>query len=127
MKNRVEREQELIISGLVDAVKSQYNNIQYNIPDKYFLLIADYLDTIGQLDKEGGLYLDPIEVGMQLPQLLTSITETDLSGIYARTDGDKITMNAKLDYETNKLYFFHELTHALQTRKVDNHEEVLFL
>ncbi len=32
----------------------------------------------------------------------------------------------KANYETNKLYFFHELTHVLQTRKVNNYEECSF-
>ncbi len=31
-----------------------------------------------------------------------------------------------MSYEDTKLYFFHELTHAIQTRKVDNHEECSF-
>ena len=29
------------------------------------------------------------------------------------TDGNRIIMNSLLDYQTNKLYFFHALTHAL--------------
>lgn len=44
------REQELISSGLVDAIKKQYNNINYSISDKYFILMADYIDSISQLD-----------------------------------------------------------------------------
>ena len=35
-------------------------------------------------------------------------------------------MNSTMDYQSTKLYFFHELTHALQTRKIDNHEECAF-
>lgn len=35
-------------------------------------------------------------------------------------------MNSRNDYETNKLFFFHELTHAIQTRFVNNHEECSF-
>lgn len=124
--NRIEREQELINSGLVDSIKLQYTNIAHNIPDKYFILIADYIDSIGQLDFEGGLYLDPVEVAKMLPQVLSSVNETNLGGIHGRTDGDIIEMNSSMDYEMNKLYFFHELTHAIQTRKVDNHEECSF-
>lgn len=126
MITREQREQELFNSGLVDAVKSQYRNIQYNIPDKYFMLIADYIDSIGQLDKNDGLYLNPVEVAKQLPQVLNSVSEAQLNGIYGRTDDGRITMNISNDYETNKLFFFHELTHAIQTRKVDNHEECSF-
>lgn len=35
-------------------------------------------------------------------------------------------MSSTLNNEQNKLYFFHELTHALQTRKKDNKEECSF-
>jgi hypothetical protein len=126
MKRREQREQELISSGLVDVIKEQYKNTQYNIPNKYFVLMADYIDSIGQLDKDGGLYLDAVEVAKQLPRVLNSIIDTDLNGIYGKTDGNTIAMNIRNDYETNKLFFFHELTHAIQTRKVDNHEECSF-
>ena len=124
--NRIEREKELINSGLVDSIKMQYRNVVYNIPDKYFILMADYIDSIGQLDYDGGLYLDPVEVAKSLPQVLKSVKETNLGGIHGRTDKDGIEMNSSLDYETNKLYFFHELTHALQTRKINDHEECSF-
>lgn len=118
--------QELINSGLVDSLKYQYRNIPYNIPDKYFILIADYIDSISQLDPNQGLFLDPIEVAKTLPSVLTSIQEADLGRIHGRTDDDKIVMNSNMNYEMNKLYFFHELTHALQTRWVDGHEECSF-
>ena len=124
--NRIEREQELINSGLVDSIKMQYRNIPHNIPDKYFILIADYIDSIGQLDYEGGLYLNPVEVAKSLPRVLSSVKETNLGAIHGRTDEDRIEMNSNMDYETNKLYFFHELTHAIQTRKIGDHEECSF-
>lgn len=124
--NSRERIQELISSGLVDSIKKQYQNIPHNIPDKYFVLMADYIDSIDQLDYENGLYLNSVEVAKALPHLLKSVNETNLGGVYGRTNGDRIEMNLNMDYETNKLYFFHELTHALQTRKVENHEECSF-
>lgn len=124
--NRIEREQELINSGLVDSIKMQYRNVPHNIPDKYFILIADYIDSIGQLDYEGGLYLNPVEVAKSLPRVLSSVKETNLGAIHGRTDEDRIEMNSNMDYETNKLYFFHELTHAIQTRKIGDHEECSF-
>ena len=126
MKTRSQREQELLSSGLVDSIKGLFQNSNANIPEKYYLLMADYIDSIGQLDYEGGLYLDPIQVARTLPSLLNVISEENLGGIHGRTDEDKITMNSILDYETNKLYFFHELTHAIQTRYLDNHEECSF-
>lgn len=118
--------QELINSGLVDSLKYQYRNIPCNIPDKYFVLIADYIDSISQLDPNQGLFLDPIEIAKTLPSVLTSIKEANLGGIHGRTDADRIVMNSNLDYEMNKLYFFHELTHVLQTHYVDDHEECSF-
>lgn len=118
--------QELIDNGLVDSIKSQYKNIAHDISDKYFVLIADYIDSISKLDSNQGLYLDSVEVVKSLPSVLTSISEADLGEIHGRTDTDRIVMNSNMDYETNKLYFFHELTHALQTHQVNNHEECSF-
>ena len=120
------REQELINSGLVDSIKSQYRNTQHSIPDKYFILIADYIDSISLLDKENGLYLDPVQVAKLLPQVLTTVVETNIGGIHGVTNNNSITMNNNMDYETTKLYFFHELTHALQTRMVNGVEECSF-
>lgn len=124
--NRFNKERELINSGLVYSIKMQYKNIPHNIPDKYFILMADYIDSISQLDYEGGLYLDPIQVARLLPQVLRTVKETNLGGVHGITDSNCIEMNSNMDYETNKLYFFHELTHALQTRIVQGHEECSF-
>ena len=126
MKTQMQREEELISSGLVDSVKNLFQNYNVNISEKYYILLADYVDSIGQLDFEDGLYLDPVQIARKLPSVLTEVAENNIGGIYGRTDGTKITMNPNLDYLTNKKYFFHELTHALQTRKVDNHEECSF-
>ena len=126
MKTQAQREQELISSGLVSSIKSLFQNSNVNIPEKYYILLADYIDSIGQLDFEDGLYLDPVQVARTLPSVLTNIIENNIGGIYGRTDGTTIIMNSHLDYETNKKYFFHELTHALQTRKVNGHEECSF-
>ena len=125
MISRQEKEQQLIESGMYDSIKNifQRNNIQ--IPDKYLMLITDYIDTIGQFDIEGGLYLDPIKLGQLLPNVLKEVKEENM-GVYGKTNDMTISMNAGNDYETNKLYFFHELTHAIQTRMVNNHEECSF-
>ena len=120
------RKQELISSGLVDSIKSQYVNVPHNIPDKYFILMADYIDSISMLDKENGLYLDPIQVAKMLPQVLTTVSESNIGGIHGITNGKSITMSNNMDYESTKLYFFHELTHALQTRMVNGKEECSF-
>ena len=121
MKTRFQREQELLTSGKVDFIKRLFQNSNANIPEKYYLLMADYIDCIEVLE-----YIDPIELEKKLPSLLNTITEENLGGIYGKTDGNKITINSSLGYEANKLYFFHELTHILQTRYVGNHEECSF-
>ena len=120
------RERKLINSGLVDSIKFQYRNVSHNIPDKYFILMADYIDSISMLDKENGLYLDPIQIAKLLPQVLTTIVETNIGGIHGITNSKSITMSNNMDYESTKLYFFHELTHALQTRMVNGKEECSF-
>lgn len=120
------REQELISSGLVDAIKQQYFNSNCSIPDKYFVLIADYIDSINQLDFDGGLYLNAMDVAKMLPNVLKQVSEGNIGGIHGRTNGNRITMNSKLNYETNKLYFFHELTHAIQTRMINGNEQCSF-
>lgn len=75
MKTKSQREQELLSSGLVDSIKGLFQNSNVNIPEKYYLLMADYIDSIGQLDYEVGLYLDPIQVARTLPNLLNVISE----------------------------------------------------
>ncbi|MBQ7141412.1 MAG: hypothetical protein IJO32_07930 [Bacilli bacterium] len=122
--NRLERERELINSGLVDSIKGLYRNSNVSIPEKYYLLIADYIDSIGQVSES--MMIDPVELAQRLPNVLKKIEEKNLGGIHGITDKNTITMNQNLDYEQNKLYFFHELTHALQTYSLDNVEQCAF-
>lgn len=122
---RHEREQQLIESGLFESIKNIFLKQNVQISDKYLMLITDYIDTLGQLDYENGLYLVPIKVAQNLPNLLKSVQEEEL-GVYGVTDKYTIKMNSGNDYETNKLFFFHELTHAIQTRKVNSKEECSF-
>ncbi len=125
MISRQEKERQLVESGLFDSIKTIFINNNVQISDKYLMLITDYIDALGQLDYEGGLYLDPIKVAQELPKVLKSVREEPM-GVYGITNDFTITMNSRNDYETNKLFFFHELTHALQTRFVGNHEECSF-
>lgn len=120
------RRQELINSGLVSAIKKQYMNVSHNISDDYFVLIADYVDSVNQLEFEGGLYINAMDIARMLPNVLNTVIETNLGGIHGRTDGSRITMNSRLDYETKKLYFFHELTHAIQTKMINGKENCSF-
>jgi len=123
MKTRAERERELIDSGLVSAIKQQFAGKSHSISDEYMILIADYIDSMSQVEN---LNIDSISLARYLPNVLTKVQEFNLGGIHGRTDKDVITMNSTMDYETKKLFFFHELTHALQTRKVNGNEECGF-
>ena len=107
MISRQEKERQLIESGMFDSIKAIFikNNIQ--ISDKYLMLITDYIDTLGQLDYENGLYLDPIKVAQELPELLKKVKEEPL-GVYGVTDNFTITMNSRNDYETNKIIRYTE-------------------
>lgn len=119
IKTRYEREQELISSGLVDEIKKRF---RYNssISDEYYMLITDYIDCLNEVNDS--LHIDAVQIVNALPQLITSIKEIDLGGVHGRTDEHDITMNSKLDYEQKKLYFFHEMTHAIQTTKINGRE-----
>lgn len=125
MINRFDKEKKLKESGLYYQIRNLFIRNGNKIPDKYIMLITDYIDCLNSLDFEGGLFLDPVKVARELPNLLKEVNEEELA-VYGVTDNYKITMNSRLDYETNKLFFFHELTHAIQTRMVNNHEECSF-
>lgn len=115
MISKIEKERQLIESGMFDAIKNIFLKRNVQISDKYLMLITDYIDALGQLDPNDGLYLDPIQVAQSLPSLLKNVQEEEL-GVYGITDNYTIKMNSRNDYETNKLFFFHELTHAIQTK-----------
>ena len=73
MKNKLQRDQELLNSGLIDSIKELFQNSKAKIPQKYYILMADYIDCIGQLDYKGGLYLDPVTVAKKLPAVINEI------------------------------------------------------
>lgn len=112
MKDREVREQELISHGMVEKIKSLYKNVNNNISDNYFMLIADYFDTISNID---GLNIDIEKLLNILPDRVTDVSECMLGTHYGENEGTSIRMSTENDYQQNKLYFFHELTHALQT------------
>lgn len=112
--NSTERKQELLESGLVDSIKWLFPSQFKNIPEKYYILMADYIDSIAMLHDAGGTNLDALEIARRLPGVVEKVSEKNLGGIYGVTDHKQITMSSSLGEEANKLYFFHELTHALQ-------------
>ena len=118
MKTKEQRYNELYSSGLVDSVKKLFSN-RNDISEDYYVLMADYIDSMNELKDQ--MLINPTEITKRMPKLVKSINETHLGGIYGRTDDNIIQMEQSLSYEDKKLYFFHELTHALQT----SHENVI--
>lgn len=124
MKTREQRERELLSDGFVDAIKQQFVGKNCNIPERYYILIADYIDSLSQVEND--LHVDPVMIAKMIPDVLKEIKDDNLQGIHGITDNKTIRMNNSMDYETNKLYFFHELTHAIQTKMVDGKEICAF-
>lgn len=123
MKTKEQRYNELYSSGLVDSIKKIFAN-RTDISEDYYVLMADYIDSMNEVKDE--MLINPTEIAKRMPELVKTIQETNLGGIYGRTDDNVITMEQSLGYEEKKLYFFHELTHALQTSNENGREQCGF-
>ena len=123
MKTKEQRYNELYSSGLVDSVKKLFSN-RNDISEDYYVLMADYIDSMNELKDQ--MLINLTEIAKRMPKLVKSINETHLGGIYGRTDDNIIQMEQSLSYEDKKLYFFHELTHALQTSHENGIEQCGF-
>ncbi len=123
MKTKEQRYNELYTSGLVNSVKKMFAN-RNDISEDYYVLMADYIDSMNELKDQ--MLINPTEIAKRMPKLVKSINETHLGGIYGRTDDNRIQMEQSLSYEDKKLYFFHELTHALQTSNENGIEQCGF-
>ena len=123
MKTKEQRCNELYSSGLVDGIKKLFAN-RNDISEDYYVLMADYIDSMNEIKDE--MLINPTEIARRMPELVKSIRETNLGGIYGRTDDNRIQMEQSLSYEDKKLYFFHELTHALQTSHENGREQCGF-
>lgn len=123
MKTKEQRYNELYSSGLVDSVKKLFSN-RNDISEDYYVLMADYIDSMNELKDQ--MLINPTEIARKMPELVKSIQETNLAGIYGRTDDNRIQMEQSLSYDDKKLYFFHELTHALQTSHENGIEQCGF-
>ena len=123
MKTKEQRYNELYSSGLVDSIKELFAN-RNDISEDYYVLMADYIDSMNEIKDE--MLINPTEIARRMPELVKTIQETNLGGIYGRTDDNVITMEQSLSYEDKKLYFFHELTHALQTFNENGREQCGF-
>ena len=123
MKTKEQRYNELYSSGLVNSIKNLFGN-RSDISEDYYVLMADYIDSMDEIKDE--MLINPTEIAKKMPELVKSIQETNLGGIYGRTDDNRIQINQSLNYEDKKLYFFHELTHALQTSHENGIEQCGF-
>lgn len=123
MRTREQRYNELYSSGLVDSIKNLFAN-RNDISEDYYVLMADYIDSMNEIKDE--MLINPTEIARRMPELVKKIQETNLGGIYGRTDDNVITIEQSLSYEDKKLYFFHELTHALQTFNENGREQCGF-
>lgn len=124
MITKEQRENELYKSGLVDTVKGLFAGKNVNISEEYYVLIADYIDSLDEV--KDSMKVNVPEIAKRLPNVISNIVDIDLGGAYGETNGDTIEMNGRLGYEDKKLYFFHELTHALQTRDINGNEQCAF-
>lgn len=123
MKTKEQRYNELYNSGLVDSIKQLFAN-RNNISEDYYVLMADYIDSMNEIKDQ--MLINPTEIAKSMPELVKSIQDANLGGIYGRTDDNRIQMEQSLSYEDKKLYFFHELTHALQTSHENGREQCGF-
>ena len=123
MKTKEQRYNELYSSGLVNSIKDLFAN-RSDISEDYYVLMADYIDSMNEIKEQ--MLINPTEIARKMPELVKSIRETNLGGIYGRTDDNRIQMEQSLSYEDKKLYFFHELTHALQTSHENGREQCGF-
>ena len=124
METKEQRIKDLYNSGMVDTIKQLFYGKHVNISEEYYVLIADYIDSLNEVEESFSIKTS--EIAKKLPQLISNIQETNLGGIYGITDENGIKINQSLDYESKKLYFFHELTHALQTRNINGQEQCSF-
>ena len=83
MKTKEQRYNELYSSGLVDSIKELFAN-RNDISEDYYVLMADYIDSMNEIKDE--MLINPTEIARRMPELVKSIRETNLGGIYGRTD-----------------------------------------
>ena len=118
MKTKEQRLNELYSKGLVNTIKGLFAGKNVNIDEDYYVLMADYIDSLDEV--KDSMLLNPVEILNSLPNLVSNIQETNLNGIYGITDENGIRINKALDYESKKLYFFHELRYHLPPRRRDS-------
>lgn len=110
-------------SNLVNEIKVMFGG-RTDIDEKFYFLIAEYLENLNAISKDLGI--DVVDVAMNLPDVIKSIKFDSTIAGYGEYKNQEIFMNPNLDKESLKLYFFHELTHAVQTHFKDGKENCAF-
>ena len=114
MKRRDERFAEIADTDMLEKVIRSFENKNKILDDEYYLLITDYLISLGECN----LNIDIDKIVTELPNKIKNIrkvSNSEIGGVYGKTTPDNtILINGDLDKEKSKLYFFHELTHAVQ-------------
>ena len=103
MKTKEQRYNELYNSGLVDSIKQVFSN-RNDISEDYYILMADYIDSMNEIKDQ--MLINPAEIARKMPELVKSIQETRLGGIYGITDNNRIQMEQSLSYEIRSYIFF---------------------
>lgn len=121
MKTFEETKRKVDRTSLIHIIRDMFSSVGANIPEDYYYLMADFYMTI---DTHPDFFkINIAESFSHLPDLIKNIKESKLHGIYGITKDDTITIDSDLSYQNKKKYFFHELTHALQTRMNNGVEE----
>lgn len=117
MKSTYERYNEVAQTQMFEEVIRKYEqDNRITLEDKYYLLIADYLECLKTLD----INIDIEKILNKLPTVFNKVQELsnyEMRGNYGATNVPTIRINRELNPEKFKLYFFHELTHAIQTNQ----------
>lgn len=72
MKTKEQRYNELYSSGLVDSIKELFTN-RSDISEDYYVLMADYIDSMDQ--KKDEMLINPTEIAKKMPELVKKAYE----------------------------------------------------
>ena len=72
MKTKEQRISELYSSGLVDGVKQLFAN-RNDITEDYYVLMADYIDSMDQIKDQ--MLINPTEIARTMPELVKEFME----------------------------------------------------
>ena len=71
MKTKEQRLNELYSKGLVNTIKGLFAGKNVNIDEDYYVLMADYIDSLDEV--KDSMLLNPVEILNNLPNLVSNI------------------------------------------------------